>query len=234
MCTVSFVNTGAQVILTSNRDESTVRPIAFPPEIHIINHKKVVFPKDSLYGGSWFATDTNGTTAILLNGAREKHIPKGNYRKSRGLILLEIIGADSPVKHWTTINLHNIEPFTILLFSTPDLFLLRWDGTAKETIALEAEKLHILSSSTLYTKAKQQQREQWFHRFTTQHEELTPEKLRDFHQYTEKDDKETGLVINRGNLLRTLSITQSVIGKDSTCMHYLQLYPEKEFLSVRL
>lgn len=234
MCTVSFVNTGAQVILTSNRDESTVRPISLPPEVHIVNRKKIVFPKDRLYGGSWFTMDTNGTTAVLLNGAREKHIPKGNYRKSRGLILLEIISAVSPVKHWATMNLKNIEPFSVLLFTAPDLFLLRWDGVGKETSALEAEKLHILSSSTLYTKEKQKQREQWFHHFTAQNKELTPEKLLDFHQYTEEGNKETGLVINRGNLLRTLSITQSIIGKDMTCMNYLQLFPEKEFFSLQL
>ncbi|RNL93517.1 hypothetical protein ED312_02535 [Sinomicrobium pectinilyticum] len=234
MCTVSFVNTGSQVILTSNRDESTVRPIALPPEVHSLNHKKVVFPKDHLYGGSWFTMDMNGATAILLNGAREKHTFKGNYRKSRGLILLEIIGAPSPVGHWTGMNLENIEPFTVLLYAAPDLFLLRWDGIGRETSALETEKLHILSSSTLYTEAKQKQREEWFYDFTAQHRDLSPEKLLDFHEHTEKDNRESGLVINRGNLLRTLSITQSVIEKDKACMNYLQLFPEREFFSLQL
>jgi hypothetical protein len=90
--------------------------------------------------------------AVLLNGAAEKHQLKPTYRKSRGLILLDIISADSPIEHWKTINLLDLEPFTIVLFQENKLYQLRWNEIEKETIDLDVSKNHIWSSSTLYPK----------------------------------------------------------------------------------
>lgn len=234
MCTVSFIKTEDQVIITSNRDEKTTRPVAWPPKIYATSHKSMAFPKDPLSGGSWFTVDENGNTAVLLNGARQKHIPTGHYRKSRGLILLEVIDALSPLKHWGDMNLENIEPFTILLYREDQLYLLRWDGHHKETTPLKADHNHILSSSTLYTEALQKRREQWFFDFMDHNTPVSSEEMLSFHRYTEEEDNENGLIIDRGNLLRTLSITQCVIRKDKTDIHYLQLFPEKEFFTLQI
>lgn len=234
MCTVSFVKTEDGAIITSNRDEKTTRPVALPPKIYVSGHKRIVFPEDPLSGGSWFTVDENSNTAVLLNGAKRKHIPRGNYRKSRGLILLEIINATSPLKHWTKMDLENIEPFTVLLYQADALHLLRWDGDHKETTPLEADRDHILSSSTLYTEALQKQREQWFFDFLARNKAVSAKELLSFHHYTEKEDKEYGLIINRGNLLKTLSITQCVIQKNKADIHYLQLFPKEELFTVQL
>lgn len=234
MCTVSFVKTKDGAIITSNRDEKTTRPVALPPKIHASDHKKIVFPEDPLSGGSWFTVDESGNTAVLLNGAKRRHIPAGNYRKSRGLILLEIIDSLSPLKHWTNMDLENIEPFTILLYQAGRLYLLRWDGHHRETTPLEADRDHILSSSTLYTEALQKQREQWFFDFMARNKAVSAEELLSFHCYTEKEDKENGLIINRENLLKTLSITQCVIQKNKADIHYLQLFPKEKFFSLQL
>lgn len=222
------------MIITSNRDEKITRPVALPPEIYVADQKKIVFPEDPLSGGSWFSTDEKGNTAVLLNGAKQKHISRGSYRKSRGLILLELIKAASPITHWTTINLENIEPFTVMLFQASGLYLLRWDGHHRETTSLEADRNHILSSSTLYTKALQKQREQWFFDFMARNRPVSPETLLSFHRYTEKEDKKNDLVIDRGNLLKTLSITQCIIKKDSVIMHYRQLFPNEKLSTVQL
>ncbi|MGL1516781.1 NRDE family protein, partial [Vibrio parahaemolyticus] len=48
------------------------------------------FPKDPDGGGTWIALKENGDVAILLNGAFENHIPAYPYRRSRGLIFLDI------------------------------------------------------------------------------------------------------------------------------------------------
>ena len=97
MCTVSFVSSNGKVILTSNRDENIIRPSAIEPKHYLINNKNIVFPKDAKAGGTWYAITENANVAILLNGAAEKHQLKSFYRKSRGLILLDIISLDLPI-----------------------------------------------------------------------------------------------------------------------------------------
>ena len=91
MCTVSFIFTDGKVILTSNRDEKILRPTAIAPKKYSINNKNIFFPKDAKAGGTWYAVTDEANVAVLLNGAAEKHQLKPSYRKSRGLILLDII-----------------------------------------------------------------------------------------------------------------------------------------------
>ena len=116
MCTVSFVNANGKIIITSNRDEKTLRPNAIEPRNYLINNKKIIFPKDKKAGGTWFAIDEHSTILVLLNGADEKHTLKESYRKSRGLIVLELISSKSVIHAWKFIDLNNIEPFTLVLF----------------------------------------------------------------------------------------------------------------------
>ena len=71
---------------------------------------------------------------VLLNGAEEKHIDTGNYAKSRGLIVIEIIGSTSPFNAWQTIDLDRIEPFTLVLFENFKLYQLRWNGEEKNVL----------------------------------------------------------------------------------------------------
>ena len=111
MCTVSFVRSGDKTIITSNRDEEVLRP-AIAPKNYLINNKKIIFPKDPRAGGTWYAVDAQANVLVLLNGAAEKHLWNPPYRKSRGLIVLDLMGSDSPLQTWQTIDLDNIEPFT--------------------------------------------------------------------------------------------------------------------------
>ena len=165
MCTVSFINANGKIIITSNRDEQVIRPSALPPKEYIINDKKIIFPKDAKAGGTWFAVNEKGTVLVLLNGADEKHTIQTSYRKSRGLIALDVISKDAPIGFWQEINLENIEPFTLIVYQNTALFQLRWNGISKETVLLDANKNHIWSSSTLYPKVIREERSQWFYDF---------------------------------------------------------------------
>ena len=229
MCTVSFVCSNDKIIITSNRDEKIIRPSAVPPKNYTLNGKNIIYPKDSKAGGTWYVVDENGTVLVLLNGAAEKHEVQLHYRKSRGLIVLEMISSASPKQFWDEIDLENIEPFTLVLFQEKQLFQLRWNGAEKSTIELEIDKNYVWSSSTLYSKAIREQRASWFYTFLDLNPEITEEKMLHFHRYTEADNNEHGLVINRNNELKTLSITQSVIEKNKVTMNYLDLIAEKEY-----
>lgn len=231
MCTVSFISTDGKVILTSNRDEKILRPTAIAPKKYSINNKNIFFPKDAKAGGTWYAVTDEANVAVLLNGAAEKHQLKPSYRKSRGLILLDIISVDSPIDKWKTINLHEIEPFTIVLFQENNLYQLRWNEVEKETIELDVCKNHIWSSSTLYPKELRKKRAGWFYDFLNSKITISADDMLHFHRYTEKDNDKFGLIINRNNLLRTLSITQTVVEKNKIDIIYLDLIQDKKFES---
>ena len=229
MCTVSFVCSNDTIIITSNRDEKIIRPSAIPPKNYTLNGKNIIYPKDSKAGGTWFVVDENGTVLVLLNGAYEKHQVKLHYRKSRGLIVLEMISSASPKLFWDEIDLENIEPFTLVLFQDKQLFQLRWNGFEKSTVALEIDKNYIWSSSTLYSKVIREQRSSWFYNFLDANPEITEAKMLHFHRYTEADNNEHGLVINRNDELKTLSITQTVIEKNKVMIRHLDLIADKEY-----
>lgn len=229
MCTVSFVNTNGKIIITSNRDEKIIRPNAIEPKNYLINNKNIIFPKDSKAGGTWYAIDEHSNILVLLNGAEEKHILKDSYRKSRGLIVLELISSFSPLQEWINIDLQNIEPFTIVLFENQKLYQLRWNETEKETTALDTNQSHIWSSSTLYSKEIREKRAHWFYTFLDIKPEVNEEELFNFHRYTETENKEHGLVINRNDILKTLSITQTVIETNKVAIHYNDLIAFNHF-----
>ncbi|MCC9071850.1 NRDE family protein [Flavobacterium sp. F-65] len=231
MCTVTFVNSNGKIILTSNRDEKVIRPSAIPPKNYIRKGRHITFPKDSKAGGTWYALDDKGTVLVLLNGASIKHEVILPYRKSRGLIVLDIIEQESPKDFWDVINLENIEPFTLVLYQKNRLFQLRWDGILKETIELSPDESHIWSSVTLYSEEIREKRANWFRSFLTGKSEISSSEMLDFHRYTEKDNTENGLVINRDNELKTLSITQTVIEKNKVMLGYYDLILNLDYLT---
>lgn len=220
MCTVSFVAVKDKVIITSNRDEAVVRP-ALAPETYLLNNKKITFPKDPKAGGTWYAANENGTVLVLLNGADEKHRHRPPYSRSRGLIVLEIISSDASILHWDAIDLEGVEPFTLVLYEDSKLYQLRWNEIEKSRVDLEADQPHIWSSTTLYSKEIREQRSEWFYRFMESNEDITETELFNFHRYTENSNAQNGLIINRNDALKTLTITQSII-KDKTLkmVHY--------------
>lgn len=211
MCTVTFVSSGNHKIITSNRDEQTSRP-SLEPAVYEVGGKSLLFPKDPRAGGTWFACDKTPNVLVLLNGAFEPHDHRPPYRRSRGLIVLDLLSSESAILEWYEIDLDNVEPFTIVLYENLELHELRWDGTSKFRKDLDAERNYIWSSTTLYPKQIRDKRERWFSDFLSKNPDPDAEDMCNFHRYTENDDPENGLIIDRKGIeLQTLSITQAAI-----------------------
>src|ERR1700683_1833329 len=134
MCTVTFVPVGDKIYITSNRDEKILRSNAIAPAIYKLKTGNILFPRDKDAGGTWFAVHENGNAVVLLNGGWRKHIPHPPYRKSRGLILLDIIDSENPLSTFFSSNFTEIEPFTSVLWFMSQLFECRWDGKHKSCI----------------------------------------------------------------------------------------------------
>lgn len=219
MCTVSFIPLQKGFLLTSNRDEKIDRPTT-PPQIYSEKEMSFLYPKDEKAGGTWIVARNDGTCIVLLNGAFLQHNKKTYYRKSRGIIMLEIIQSKFPLQYFQTMDLGNIEPFTLIIFQKNCLTEVKWDGFEKHEFDKSILKPHIWQSATLYSRKQKNYRKLWFEEFCRYNTPLSIEKMLLFHSTTEEKNTEYGLIINRENKIKTVSITQLLLRNNEIKMTY--------------
>jgi hypothetical protein len=223
MCTVTFIPAGKHFFFTSSRDEQSGRPRAFFPEVYEINGCRVLFPIDPQGGGSWIAVNEKGHVAVLLNGAMKAHQPASSYRKSRGLVLLDLISGASPADAFEETDFNGIEPFTVILFENRNLFSGKWDGQMKWLESLNANKPHIWSSVTLYDVVAIRKREGWFNEWLTQSAYPGSLDIIHFHQKGGDGDPFNDILMNRDHHLFTNSIGSIRLSPESASFRYLDL-----------
>jgi len=232
MCTVTFIPAKDKIFITSNRDEKLVRKSAIAPAVYKTGDHLLVFPKDGDAGGTWIGLKESGDAAVLLNGAFLPHIAELPYRKSRGLVFLDILGAKHPSSQLIKADLDNIEPFSIVLFESNSLHEFRWDGYERYCRQLSVNRPHIWSSATLYDGLVIKKREQWFARFLSQHPNPTQKDILHFHKFTGDGDAANDLMMNRDCVYSTVSITSMLLTPDRGSMKYEDLvnhqYAEKK------
>ncbi|WP_350292952.1 NRDE family protein [uncultured Croceitalea sp.] len=221
MCTVSFIPKKDSFIITSNRDEHISRSPAYQPKTEIINGVKVVFPQDPKAGGTWFAINEKNVAVVLLNGAFENHKSTGNYKKSRGLVVLDIVSHNNPQAYLDEINLTNIEPFTVIVVQQNKLVELRWDGGDKFIKSLDSSECYIWSSTTLYNKVVIKNREELFLKFLD-NSVINTASIVDFHSNNHQDFQ-NGFIIDRASGLKTFSVTQVVLEKEKISLKHIDL-----------
>ena len=183
MCTVTYIPAGDGAFITSNRDEQRGRTPALAPSLYPMTTGRILFPKDSQAGGTWFAVHENGNILVLLNGAKHRHQPAPPYRKSRGLILLELADSDQPLHRFSTTDLREIEPFTLVLQTAGQLHECCWDGSRKYHSRADASLPHIWSSVTLYDAATIARRKTLFEEWLRANPSPDQEKILHFHQF---------------------------------------------------
>ncbi len=218
MCLVSFVPLANSVVITSSRDEDTERKKPSLVHHYIRHEKQLNFPQD-VKGGTWVGYDNFNNFLVILNGARTKHQRILPYRKSRGLIVLELLDAKDIPMAWKAVDLENIEPFTLLHYSSEgNLWEWIWDGQNKLTTQLDAKFAHCWLSSTLYTP------EEWAAmkiKFQTLLPNLiTPETIRKFHLENRYETKPDGVIYPS---VKTVSNTTVHFKEEAVFMDYLDL-----------
>jgi hypothetical protein len=223
MCTVSFVPSGNNFFFTSSRDEHLERPKADLPEQFEINGLQIIYPKDAKAGGSWIAVNELGSAAILLNGATKAHRSEPPYRKSRGLVLIDLISCSSSVDRFEESDFHGIEPFTVILFEDQNLWSGKWDGKMKWLESLHSNKPQIWSSVTLYDPAAIRKREKWFKDWLTRHAYPGTLDIIRFHQKGGEGDLENGILMNRNEGLLTNSISTIRLSPQTVSFRYIDL-----------
>lgn len=226
MCTVTiFYKGNNDFVLTSNRDEAPNRN-AIAPSFYTVNSAEIVMPKDELSGGSWIGTSNRNRVVCLLNGGFESHKRKAVYRKSRGLVVNDLLLMES-IHNVQNYDFTNIEPFTIVIADwkpSINFYEIVWDGE-KAYFNQLGLKTRIWSSSTLYNKVQKQTRHHWFEVFKTKNE-LNANTLLNFHQTAGNGNEDYGVIMDRG-LVKTTSITQIEKTGDSVLMTFHDLKTHK-------
>jgi len=222
MCTVSYFKIKDAIIFTSNRDEKKDREKAvFPNVLELENGHVLYFPKDKKASGTWFAADDNGNAAILLNGAFQKHKSNPPYKKSRGIVLLDIVKSRDFLQAFREYDLSGIEPFQLLVFFDRKLMRLLWDGTVKYEFFLNENESHLLSSKTLYNDSIEHDREKDFRRFQI-NRNIESGEILNFHK-KHKIEKEPEIDLSIKEEFLTVSITQLIIKQDKIHFAYHDL-----------
>jgi hypothetical protein len=150
---------------------------------------------------------------ILLNGAFEAHAFGGVYRKSRGLVLLDLLSASNQNAHWTSADLSNIEPFHILCWHQKGLTRWLWDGKRKYEELCDPQQPHLFASVTLYSKDEISRRKAAFQN-TLLNGNIDADTLFAFHGQFYPEAPAESMILERDEVC-TKSVTQIVLQSDA-------------------
>jgi len=229
MCTVTYLPLKTGCLITSNRDEMTLRKASSVPLVQSIGGQNALFPKDGEAGGTWFATTENRRTVCLLNGAFVPHQRKPPYKRSRGLVVLDFFKTQTAEEFKQEIDLEGIEPFTLLIAENDKLFEFRWDGLQKYYKVLDEKSPCIYCSVTLYPPEVIALRKQWFEAWLKEHPTFKTADILHFHLFAGEGNEFTNVRMNRYGIVKTISISSVQSSREMQCMYYSALEGEKIF-----
>jgi uncharacterized protein with NRDE domain len=222
-CLTIYKDENNQVIFTHNRDENISRNASFL----LSKVGKTSFftaPIDPVSNGTWIGS--NGVlTAALLNGANTNHEKKFFYKQSRGSIIPTFFECQDINAFMSSFDPCDFEPFTLLLFNKSEdrLVEIIWNEITLEERALDTDKAHIYSSSTLYTDNIKNERKSLFHDYISKPQ--TAESIMDLHS-KEGIDHNQYFNVTVTKEIKTLSIIQIIHGTIPT-IKYLNLKENK-------
>lgn len=225
MCTVTFIPQKEGFILTSNRDESAARS---PQNLTRIEQEgiELIFPRDTTAGGTWIAISETNRMVCVLNGAFEKHKHRPPYSRSRGIMVLDFFKYQNAQSFFEEYDFAGMEPFTMIIFDEGDLFEFRWDEHSSHILPLNNKKYYIWSSATLYPAEIQLKRKKWFDDWLLNRKDFSLSEITNFHKNGGEKDPWNGFLMNRLNVVQTVSITNIVKTPNEMEMIYHDLINE--------
>jgi len=224
MCTVTYLplNT-SDFILTSSRDVPFLRESALHPKKYIENGVELNYPKDGKAGGTWIGTSSKKRLICLLNGGFVYHTSRTSYKKSRGLIVKELLKVDDIRIGLDEIDLNGVEQFTLTIVDwnkSLELIEFVWDGSQKHLKKM-SQKPHIWSSSTLYDNSVKQLRVNWFEAWQHRND-FSSENILKFHKSAGIGDPNIDVMMDR-KVGGTVSITSVKMENKKLSIDYKDL-----------
>lgn len=225
MCTVTLIPRGETVYITSNRDESPSRQASGLISSHAPDRHTIYYPLDDSSGGSWIALNDQGRAVCLLNGAYEPFVPSPPYRMSRGLIVTQAAMAEDTNTFLMKTELDGIAPFTLLIYEDNMLIQLTWDGQQKHISAPPFDEPRLWSSVTLYPPRVREWRKSLFEQWLDSTPHIDQDSIIAFHQMAH-GDPDNDFIMNRNEIVRTLSVTGIVLMPEQASIMHLALGSE--------
>lgn len=222
MCTVTFLPAADRFYITSNRDESPGRQAKGLHSNHHLGYFPIHYPLDESSQGSWIALSESGRAVCLLNGAFEPFIPAPPYRLSRGQVVMAAAREDSIRDFIAHFAFDGIAPFTLLVFEADTFIELVWDGFEKHIRDLDPGLPQLWSSVTLYPPNVREWRKSIFQSWLQDHPVFDQEAIIAFHQL-KRGDGSNDFIMNRNEVVKTLSVTSIVLQPASSMMLHLDL-----------
>jgi len=229
MCTLTYLPLeNDSFILTSTRDIMRLRAEATKPKEYKRDGLKLYYAKDGKAGGTWLGMSGHKRLICLMNGAFDFYFPEPPYKKSRGLVLLDVLSIkDNLIK---LNDFEGIEPFTMIIIewsSGLELFELRWDGINKHFKKLE-NKAQLWSSSSLYNETVKNKRQDLFNSWLKNNSEYNEHEIMKFH-HLETDDPKNGIRMKR-DLFCSVSLSCVKKINNNISWTYKDLISDKEYV----
>jgi hypothetical protein len=115
-----------------------------------------------------------------------------------------------------------IAPFTLLVYESDRFTELVWDGSQKHLRPLSIDQPQIWSSATLYPPHVRAWRKSLFEKWLDETSVYDRESIIAFHQMA-NGDPDNDFIMNRNELVKTLSITSIMLSENSGSVVHLQL-----------
>lgn len=219
MCTLTYVPLKSGRVITSSRDESPLRNASLLSPYISKTQEEYFIAEEPLRGGTNTAIGKDSRNTILLNGAFKPHDMTKTYGMSRGIVLLKSLDFQNAFVYADDFLFEKIQPFTLVDFQDTAIREIRWDGEKLYRATYPVDEPHIWASAQMYLDKAQQDRKDWFKQLLKL-ENLDADKILDFHFNGGNGDLENDMVMNRMNLVQTVSITQvSELGNKKDILH---------------
>jgi hypothetical protein len=154
------------------------------------------------------------------------------YKWSRGQVLLDFFHFNDVHVFCDEYDFNDLEPFTLIIVDEKAnlaLYQLVWNG---EKIHLERKDdsiENIWSSVTLYEPQVIEARKNWFTKWLQQNPKTQKEQIIQFHRFAGDGDPTTNVLMNRNNVVKTVSITSVLKTRSETTMQYFDLMNDQEY-----
>ncbi|MBS7332731.1 MAG: NRDE family protein [Weeksellaceae bacterium] len=216
MCIISFFKENNQVLLTHNRDESISRKASLHVEKRIWEGKSYYAPVDQEKQGTWIFYNEDYIACLLNGGKVAPTCTRSDYKRSRGLVLLDVMKYPNVEEFVDKEDFNDIAPFTMLIYNVKNknIHVLFWDEKQLEVNDLSDKNFVYRCSSTLYSPEKMNELQRLFPNFN----EMSASEIFALHQSIQMKDGD----IAPGKA--TTSITQIIADNSEISMKYCPFF----------
>jgi hypothetical protein len=223
MCTITVVPHERGVRLVCNRDERRTRPAALPPRIHHLGGHPALFPRDPQGGGTWIGVNGAGIAVALLNRCRTVDANDTTPKRSRGLVVRELLRCTSLSQAAAAVEALDpraFEPFQVVIVGERRvLAATSAAGTRIRCTAQRFAKPLLFTSSSLGDRLVDGPRRRLFDRLVVRSRAGWLSGQAQFHEHQWRDRPDISVRMERDDA-RTVSRTKIDVTNDGALVQY--------------